>query len=100
MLSPAWRKMLIEEIFAASVNKNIDHNRQLKTLELEILAGLDSPKEFAQQRMQIQVKLMQDKMTSGVGINLEQSFNEWLSQGAISKDDLPLILRVKPIFCH
>jgi hypothetical protein len=100
MLSPAWRKMLIEEIFAASVNANIDHNRQLKTLELEILAGLDSPKEFAQQRMQIQVKLMQDKMTSGVGINLEQSFNEWLTQGAISKDDLPLILRVKPIFCH
>ena len=100
MLSPSWRKKLAEGMFTASTNDNVGHHRQLKTLELEILAGLSSPKEYVQQRMQIQVQLMQDKMTSGADVNLEQSFNEWLIQGALSKNDLPLILRVKPIFCQ
>ena len=100
MLPAAWRKKLVEVMFTANTNNNVDDHRQLKTLELEILAGVSSPKEYAQQRMQIQVQLMQNKMTSGNGVNLEQSFNEWLNQGALSKEDLPLILRVKPIFCH
>jgi hypothetical protein len=99
MLSPSWRKKLAEAMFTASSNDNVDHQRHLKTLELEILAGISSPKEYVQQRMQIQVQLMQNKMTSGNGVNLEQSFNEWLIQGALSKEDLPLILRVRPIFC-
>jgi hypothetical protein len=99
-LSPAWRKKLVDGMFTPAINDDVEHHRQVKTLELEILSGLSSPKEYAKQRMQIQVQLMQDKMTSGGDVNLEQSFNKWLIQGALSKNDLPLILRVKPIFCQ
>ncbi len=98
-LSSTWQKKLAEGLFNKPSGKFIQP-RQLKTLELEILAGIDSPKEFSQQRMEIQVQLMQDKMTSGNEVNLEQSFNDWLMQGQLSSEDLPLISRVKPIFCH
>ena len=81
-------------------NENSIEDRQLKTLELEILAGIDSPKEYAQQRMETQVKMMQNKMTSGQSINLEQSFNDWLKLGKLSTIDTDLIERIKPIFCH
>lgn len=102
-LTQAWQKKLVDAVFVnSSVNNDGDNlqHRQLKTLELEILAGVDSPKEYAQQRMEVQVQLMQDKMTSGNEVNLEHSFIEWLKQGQLSLEDLPLISRVKPIFCH
>ena len=98
-LSFTWQKKLVENIFNDN-NKASLIDRQLKTLELEILAGIDSPKEYSQQRMAVQVQLMQNKMSSGQDINLEQSFNDWLKQGQLSIDDLPLIARVKTIFCH
>jgi len=98
-LTQTWQKKLVDSVFSHNVDESLKH-RQVKTLELEILAGVDSPKEYAQQRMEIQVQLMQNKMTSGSEINLEQSFNEWLKQGGFSSEDLPLISRVKPIFCH
>ena len=98
-LPQGWRKKLVEAMFSNSSGVNEKSHRSSKTLELEVLAGIESPKEFAQQRLDIQIKLMQDKMTSGENVNLEQSFNEWLKQGELSTDDLPLISRVKPIFC-
>lgn len=95
-LSPSWRKKLEDKVFD---NTKTAGQRELKTLELEILAGVDSPKEFSAQRMEVQIKLMQDKMTSGNNsIDLEGCFSEWLTQGQISEVDLPLIERVKPIF--
>ena len=96
-LSPVWQKRLTENL----ANKASDTSlaRQDKTVELEIIAGVESPEEFAQQRMAIQIQLMQEKMTSGQDINLEHCFSEWLQQGQLSADDMPLISRIKPIFC-
>ena len=98
-ISPKWQKKLLDNIFTHVSDSTIE-NRQVKTLELEILAGIDSPKELSSQRMEIQVQLMQDKMSSGSEVNLEQSFNDWLMQGQLATQDLPLISRVKAIFCH
>ena len=99
-LPHAWRKKLVEAMFSNDRGVSDKLHRSSKTLELEVLAGIESPKEFAQQRLDIQIKLMQDKMTSGENVNVELSFNEWLKQGELSTDDLPLISRVKPIFCR
>ncbi|MCJ8322088.1 MAG: DUF349 domain-containing protein [Colwellia sp.] len=68
-LTQAWQKKLVDAVFSRNTEESLKH-RQMKTLELEILAGIDSPKEYAQQRMAIQVQLMQDKMTSGNEVNL------------------------------
>jgi len=73
-------------------------DRKSKTIELEILSGVASPKTDESQRMEIQVKLMQEKMTSGSNINLEQAFFEWLSAAPIHPEDQPLIQRVRHIY--
>jgi len=74
-------------------------DRSDKTLELEILASKDSPDEFKAQRMQVQVSLMQSQMLSGQNIDLTKSLIEWLKLGKLSEADLPLLARVKSIYC-
>lgn len=94
-LNSAWKKRL-----NVSLTQAKEESRALKTLELEILAGVDSPEELSQERMKVQVELMQDQMLSGNKIDLQASLNEWVDIGAFTKDDQPLIQRLKPIFCR
>jgi len=94
-LSTYWQKKIAE---AVKSKQSVD--RQSATLELEILAGLESPIDLQQQRMHIQVALMQEQMTSGVAVDLEQKFADWLIAGQLTLADLPLLERIKPIFCH
>ncbi|NQZ23530.1 MAG: DUF349 domain-containing protein [Colwellia sp.] len=89
-----WQKRLQE----CNQNKNVI-DRSDKTLELEILASKDSPEEFKAQRMQVQVSLMQSQMLSGQNIDLTKSLIEWLKLGKLSEEDLPLLARVKSIYC-
>ncbi|GLX85393.1 hypothetical protein tloyanaT_16450 [Thalassotalea loyana] len=70
------------------------------TLAVEILAGVDSPKELLEQRLAVQVKLMQKQMTSGGSIDLTEQFFDWLGQGQLREEDLPYIERIKPIYCE
>jgi hypothetical protein len=93
-LPNAWQKRLQE---CHQNNNEID--RSNKTLELEILASKDSPKEFKTQRLQVQVELMQSQMLSGQTIDLTHSLVEWLKLGKLSQADLPLLSRVKAIYC-
>ncbi|MEW6982910.1 DUF349 domain-containing protein [Colwelliaceae bacterium 6471] len=93
-LSPYWQKKLQE-----SCAKTATSLRASKTLELEIQAGIDSPKEFTQQRLEVQINLMQEKMVSGATIDLQEAFLSWLNSGRFVAKDLPLINRIKPIFC-
>jgi hypothetical protein len=93
-LPNAWQKRLQE----CYQNKNVI-DRSNKTLELEILASKESPEELKSQRMQVQVNLMQSQMLSGQTIDLTNSLVEWLKLGKLSQDDLPLITRVKAIYC-
>jgi len=89
-----WQKRLQE----CYQNKNVI-DRSDKTLELEILASKDSPEEFKSQRMQVQVSLMQSQMLSGQNIDLTKSLIEWLKLGKLTETDLPLLARVKSIYC-
>lgn len=93
-LSPFWQKKVNEQL---QLNGQVD--RDEKTLELEILAGMESPAALAQARMQVQVKMMQQQMSSGTGGNLQDSFIAWLQLGQLGEKDLALLSRVKPIFC-
>jgi hypothetical protein len=93
-LPNAWQKRLQE-----CHQNNNDIDRSNKTLELEILASKESPEEFKAERLQIQVQLMQTQMLSGQTIDLTNSLVEWLKLGKLSQADLPLLSRVKAIYC-
>jgi hypothetical protein len=89
-----WQKRLQECYLNTDVIDRSD-----KTLELEILASKESPTELKAQRMQVQVSLMQSQMLSGQNIDLTKSLIEWLKLGKLSEADLPLLARVKTIYC-
>lgn len=72
--------------------------RREKTLEIEILGGLESPTEFAEQRLSTQVALMQQQMLSGNTIDLQKTYWEWLLLGAFTEADLSLLERIKPLY--
>ena len=93
-LSNFWQKKLVD---IAKSNKKGD--RLSKTLVIEILGGIESPQEEADQRLAIQVKLMQEQMLSGGNVDLQALFIEWLQLGALTPDDKPLLARIKPLFC-
>jgi len=93
-LSPAWKKRLTDVIKKSDI---VD--RHEATLQLEIFSGQKSPEAFKAERMQVQVKLMQEQMLSGNTVDLEASFMTWLQKGSINSSDLALIERIKPIYC-
>lgn len=93
-LSNHWKKKIKELI-----NNSDLVTRDQKTLDLEVLVGIDSPKELAKERLETQVKLMQHQMLSGGSIDQEKLFFEWLMLGKFTTSDLPLLARIKPAYC-
>ncbi len=93
-ISPSWQKRLVDVM-----KSEAQADRLEKTLELEIFAGQESPAEYKDQRMKVQVKLMQEQMLSGNAVNLQDNFISWLQQGSLDEGDLALIERIKPIYC-
>jgi hypothetical protein len=93
-LPTSWQKRLSDAFALDEIAQRAD-----STLELEILAGVESPKELQTKRREIQISLMQEKMTSGIETDLEQKFWQWLSLGKLQPDDLSQLARLKPIFC-
>lgn len=92
-LSMRWKKRIIDLI-----GSQTSVNRDEKTLELEIFAGIDSPAELKDQRMKVQIALMQKQMSSGEQINVEKVFEQWLQAGKLAANDMSLIERIEPIF--
>ncbi|MGJ8692388.1 MAG: DUF349 domain-containing protein [Thalassotalea sp.] len=95
-LSTFWQKKVID---ATKSSKQANGARLAKTLELEILGGIESPKEFAAERLAKQVELMQEQMVSSNEIDLQALFIQWLLLGDFTADDVKLIERIKPLFC-
>ena len=91
----SWQKKV-----SAVIHANKADERGDKTLELEILAGIDSPKEFVNQRLAVQVNLMQNQMLTGGKVDLPELLSDWLRIGRFDNEDLAFIERVKPIFCQ
>jgi hypothetical protein len=90
----SWQKRLTDVM-----NNQDKADRLENTLMLEIFAGQESPAEYKNERMKVQVKLMQEQMVSGTDVNLHESFIAWLQQGGFNANDLALIERIKPIYC-
>lgn len=97
-----WQKLIKK-----AITKKLDMTDLEKfTIELEILANVDSPKDLAQQRMQVQVQLLSDKLMQGDEINLASKLEQWLSCGLLVDSTQPenvsisqsCLSRVKSIF--
>jgi len=94
-LPTVWKKQIGDVLTNTS-----PVDRSVKTLELEIIAGVESPAEFKAERMTVQVSLMKEQMSSGHRITNEQALVEWLGLGALSEQDSSFIARLKPIYCY
>lgn len=95
-LTNFWQKRLSEH---CAIKNAVDPaERANKTLELEILAQVESPAELAAQRMTVQVKLMQEQMQSSDSINLSQGLVDWLRLGKLESSDVELLARLQHVF--
>ncbi len=90
-----WKKKVSQ-----AAKNEVVNDRGNKTIELEILAGTESPSELSKERMAVQVDLLQNQMLSGGKVDLDASLSDWLVIGALTNNDIPLINRLKPIFCQ
>jgi hypothetical protein len=90
-LPTSWQKKLSN----LSTEQCDFSDRLNKTIALEIMAKVESPVENKEQRLAIQIELMQSHMSSGEKFNLEESFFEWLNIGQLKEQDLILLDRVK-----
>jgi len=101
-LSKSWKKRLTEQL---TLTENaVGSQRADKTIALEILAQISSPEAFAEQRMAIQVQMLQNKMLSGNSQSphqdeLTDALVDWLMLGKLNQTDLSLLTRVKVIYC-
>jgi len=95
-LTNFWQKRLQEQL-TLKAQANVKE-RKIKTLEIEILAKVQSPQEYADQRLVVQVSLMQQQMLSGVGIDLSQSLINWLRIGKLTHSDVALLERLSRIY--
>lgn len=97
VLKPVWQKRLLE--FAAQTDFADAEKRADKTIEIEILAQVESPVELKQKRMQVQVQLMQIQMQSKANVNLERLFVDWLMLGKLQKQELSMLERLAKVYC-
>ena len=96
MLTNFWQKRILE--YCALTTLANANERADKTLALEILAQVETPAEFAAQRMAVQVDLMQTQMQTSEPINLTQYLVDWLHLGKLAEQDKALLTRLKVIF--
>jgi len=96
-LTSFWQKRFQEHV--KLTNTVQASSRSDKTLEIEILGKSDSPAGLAAQRMKVQVQLMQEQMISDTEIDLNKLLVDWLMLGTLAESDLPLIERLKGIYC-
>ncbi|MEW6997063.1 DUF349 domain-containing protein [Colwelliaceae bacterium BS250] len=101
-LPKQWQKLIKK-----ALSKTIDiPGFENLTIELEILANVESPKNLSQQRLQVQVQLLSDKLMQGDAINLQSKLEQWLGCGLLVDITQPesvelsesCLLRVKSIF--
>ncbi|WNC66803.1 DUF349 domain-containing protein [Thalassotalea nanhaiensis] len=95
-LPTSWQKTVQ---FALTKPSNTQLREQL-TLELEILANIESPKQFSEQRLAVQVQLLSDKMVQGEEININTKLKQWLNCGPLSEEEFPLLERIKPVYIN
>jgi DNA repair protein SbcC/Rad50 len=74
-------------------------SRQQLTLALEIICNVASPQSESTQRQQVQLLLLSDKHNQGNTLDKLSLLKRWLQFGALQQAELPLLARIKPLFC-
>lgn len=95
-LPKPWQKCIVEAYREKPINTDI--TRQELTLELEILAKVESPKAYAARRLQIQMAMLSEKMMQGEGTDLNLKLQQWICVGVLQPNETELLQRIKPIF--
>ena len=94
---------------AASLNKQWQqcfrevskgNDRHELTIKMEIVAQKDSLKKDAEKRQMIQMQLMAQKLQSGDSLDLLSLLKDWIRAGSLSKTDLTMLKRIKPLFVN
>ncbi|TRX56850.1 DUF349 domain-containing protein [Thalassomonas sp. M1454] len=93
-LNKHWQKVV-----SKNCNVEADLTKQaVLTLELEILADVETPKALLAERMQVQVSMLADKLKSGEAVSLNSKLEEWINSGLQSNELQAFVTRIKPIF--
>lgn len=93
-LSSFWQKKITEASKQTKMGDRVD-----KTLALEILGRIESPVEYSDERLAMQVRLLQQQMLSADGVDLKTLFIDWLLSGKFTNQDVSFINRIKPLYC-
>jgi hypothetical protein len=80
------------------LNVTDDQDREQLTIKMEIVAQHESPLSETALRQKLQMQLMAQKLQSGESWELQELLTEWLRAGPLSKTDLSLLARIKPLF--
>ncbi len=84
-----------QKAILSALNCDMDKSiRERLTIELEILAEIDSPQQDLALRRQIQVELLADKLNQGE-VNLQQKFDQWLRCAAFVGTKVSVIERTQ-----
>ncbi|WP_100640858.1 DUF349 domain-containing protein [Alteromonas facilis] len=76
-------------------NTDEDISRHALTLQMEIIAQLDSPAQDIALREQQQLQLMTRKLQEGESVSMDDLWSAWLSLGPISQTEAALLERAK-----
>ncbi len=75
-------------------------NRHKLTIQMEIVAKVDSPFEDASLRQIIQMELMANKLEKGEAPSLNGLLKDWIRAGQLQANEQALLLRIKPLFVN
>ena len=89
---------VLKTSWANALNANTKVDRLETTIKLEIMSDLESPEQDNNTRKAVQMSMMTDKLESGVTYNQEELLEDWLSAGAVSKEDVDLVNRIRKVF--
>jgi len=68
------------------------------TIQLEIVAGVESPVRDTDRRMSLQMGLLSDKLSGGELAAQDELLKSWVATGRLAPDDEPLLDRVKALY--
>ena len=93
VLEGQWAQLLKGIPEVADQDKRID-----LTIQLEIVAGVESPKADAERRKNIQMELLSAKMNGGALQEKDALLKDWIALGRLESQDDPLFDRVKALY--
>lgn len=77
---------------------SITDSRHILTVKLELVCGASTPKGDEALRKDVQLSMMASKLSHGEVAEKDLLLAQWIACGPVSKEDLGLLERIKPLF--